>query len=73
MSKEELVAKFCPYIKDSEGRHVFNINGQIQLQRLVENFILDLHERGEQQPLCITAGFFAKNAILKCCIATNQT
>ena len=46
MSTEELVAKFCPYIKDSEGMHVPNINGQIQLQRVVENFILDLHERG---------------------------
>lgn len=57
MSTEEMVTKYQPYIKQ-EGIHRPNIEGQMELQRLVENYVLSLQEKVENKEIepstCVT-------------------
>lgn len=44
MTTEELVAKYSAYLK-KDGEHRPNIEGQLELQELIENYVLSLRER----------------------------
>lgn len=50
MTTEQIVEKYSPYII-AEGEHRPNIQGQIELQRLVEGYVLHLAERVDKKEL----------------------
>lgn len=53
MTTEEVVEKYSPYIVTKDGEHKPNVQGQIALQKLVEEYMLYLAERvdrGEIKP-----------------------
>ncbi|MGI0019716.1 MAG: hypothetical protein ACREAY_04525, partial [Nitrososphaera sp.] len=56
MNTEQIVERYAPYIKAANGEHRPNIEGQIELQRLVEGYVLALADRvdkGELKPTSV--------------------
>lgn len=57
MSTEQIVGKYGPYLIEN-GKRTHNLDAQVELQRLVEDYVLDLQDKamkGELKPSsCIT-------------------
>ena len=51
MDTEQIVQRYAPYVKAVTGEHRPNIEGQIELQRLVEEYVLALADRVDKDEL----------------------